>query len=198
MIHPPVKKEPTEHGFTRCDEEKKRVKRSDLWSSRPPSSWPRRCRSPSRCRRCRGWSTARDKCSSGSRSRCPPSPGYSGTRRGDRRRDRSTSGLSSRLRTHTHTHKKKKSEDVHFSASGQGVRRKLFTPGHFHSAAWKCFLARRRLMCVSGAVLGVKWCAGSHFPPDVLLLPPRYIIGCFQYTDGMITLLYRREEQWHN
>lgn len=72
---------------------------SDLWSSQHPSSWPRRCRLLSPCWRCRDWSTAPDKCSSGCRSWSLPSRGYSGTRRGDRFHDQSTSGPDSPLKT---------------------------------------------------------------------------------------------------
>lgn len=73
---------------------------SDQWSSRRRSSWPRRCRPPSPCWRCRDWSTAPDRCSSGCHSWSRPSRGYSGTRRGDRFHDQSTSGPDSPLKTH--------------------------------------------------------------------------------------------------
>lgn len=82
------------------DETQKEAK-PHLWSSRLRSSCRRRRRFPTRCWRCRDWSTARGKCSSGSRSWCPPSPGCSGTLRDDRLRDRSTRGPDSPLRTHT-------------------------------------------------------------------------------------------------
>lgn len=71
---------------------------SDQWSSRRRSSWPRRCRTPIPCWRCRDWSTAPDRCSSGCHSWSRPSRGYSGTRRGDRFHDRSTSGPDSPLK----------------------------------------------------------------------------------------------------
>lgn len=75
---------------------------SNLWSSRLQSSWLRRRRSQSRCWRCRGWSTAQDKCSSGSHSWSPPSLGCSDTHHDDRLHDRSTSDPHSPLRTQSH------------------------------------------------------------------------------------------------